>query len=216
MTSKLLIKKLPILGIDAAQVPSIMENSQLPLHTIGCVNWTKYPYKPNVQFRIAHNGQEIFLYYLVDECDIKAICRSDNGKVWEDSCVEFFVAFPPYQTYMNIECNCIGRIHAALRTNRENIIASTINFAGRIKRWASLGNKTILNASGEWEVAMVIPVEIFGMQQIDSFDGVEARANFYKCGDKLITPHYLSWHPIDTPKPNFHVPQFFGEIEFES
>ena len=39
--------------------------------------------------------------------------------------------------------------------------------------------------------------------------------NVYKCGDNLSQPHFLSWQPIHTDKPNFHVPQFFGEVEFE-
>ena len=37
----------------------------------------------------------------------------------------------------------------------------------------------------------------------------------YKCGDKLQTPHFLSWAPIDLPKPKFHCPEFFGELVFE-
>ncbi|MDD2936708.1 MAG: carbohydrate-binding family 9-like protein, partial [Proteiniphilum sp.] len=28
-------------------------------------------------------------------------------------------------------------------------------------------------------------------------------------------PHFISWSPIDLPKPNFHVPQFFGLLELE-
>ena len=38
------------------------------------------------------------------------------------------------------------------------------------------------------------------------------RANFYKCGDKTAHPHYLSWSPIHTEKPDFHRPEFFGEL----
>ena len=38
------------------------------------------------------------------------------------------------------------------------------------------------------------------------------RANFYKCADKTKRPHFVSWRPIDLPKPDFHCPQFFGEI----
>lgn len=40
-------------------------------------------------------------------------------------------------------------------------------------------------------------------------------ANFYKCGDKLQTPHFLSWNPINLEKPNFHCPEFFGTLNFE-
>ena len=46
-------------------------------------------------------------------------------------------------------------------------------------------------------------------------DGKEIRANFYKCGDELDKPHYLSWNPINLEKPNFHCPEFFGTLFFE-
>jgi hypothetical protein len=36
--------------------------------------------------------------------------------------------------------------------------------------------------------------------------------NLYKCGDKCDTPHFLSWSPIGLPQPDFHCPDFFGEI----
>ena len=44
--------------------------------------------------------------------------------------------------------------------------------------------------------------------------GVKWRANFYKCGDKTSHPHWLTWAPVDFPKPKFHLPEFFGWIEF--
>ena len=47
---------------------------------------------------------------------------------------------------------------------------------------------------------------------LDVSDPESIRANFYKCGDKTAHPHYLSWSPIDTPKPDFHRPEFFGEL----
>lgn len=34
-------------------------------------------------------------------------------------------------------------------------------------------------------------------------------ANFYKCGDDLPAPYYLSWNKIIAPKPDFHYPDFF-------
>ena len=41
------------------------------------------------------------------------------------------------------------------------------------------------------------------------------RANFYKCADKTSHPHWLTWSVVDKPRPDFHVPQFFGILEFE-
>ena len=37
-------------------------------------------------------------------------------------------------------------------------------------------------------------------------------ANFYKCGDKTAVPHFLSWNPVEVPSPDFHRPEFFGEL----
>jgi hypothetical protein len=39
-------------------------------------------------------------------------------------------------------------------------------------------------------------------------------ANFYKCGNKTVHKHYLSWSPIDLGEPNFHCPEYFGVIRF--
>ena len=83
--------------------------------------------------------------------------------------------------------------------------------------WSSLGREDFEERIGEcsWEVALVIPYSAFFMHNVTSLGGKTIRANFYKCGDKLQTPHFLSWSPIDLEKPNFHCPEFFGELHFE-
>ena len=40
------------------------------------------------------------------------------------------------------------------------------------------------------------------------------RANFYKCGDGTSVPHFLSWSHIETETPDFHCPEFFGNMHF--
>jgi hypothetical protein len=40
------------------------------------------------------------------------------------------------------------------------------------------------------------------------------RGNFYKCADHTSHPHWLTWSPVDYPKPNFHLPKSFGVLEF--
>ena len=87
----------------------------------------------------------------------------------------------------------------------------------KVQRWSSLGREDFEERIGEcsWEVALVIPYSAFFMHNVTSLGGKTIRANFYKCGDKLQTPHFLSWSPIDLEKPNFHCPEFFGELHFE-
>ncbi len=67
-----------------------------------------------------------------------------------------------------------------------------------------------------WHITLVIPITALFMDKYESWAELKnARCNFYKCGDGLSKPHYLSWAPVRTEKPNFHTPQFFAEVEFE-
>jgi hypothetical protein len=42
--------------------------------------------------------------------------------------------------------------------------------------------------------------------------GLRLQGNFYKCGDETETPHYLVWNNIEWEKPDYHRPEFFGEL----
>jgi hypothetical protein len=59
-----------------------------------------------------------------------------------------------------------------------------------------------------------VPLELLGLAAGNRLAGVECRGNIYKCGDALPVPHYVSWRPIDTPDPDFHRPEYFGQIVF--
>ncbi|MBO6237358.1 MAG: hypothetical protein J6N50_01050, partial [Bacteroidales bacterium] len=82
-----------------------------------------------------------------------------------------------------------------------------------IRRTSTLGADPFGLREGpcSWEVRLDIPAAVFGLE---TFDGLHARGNFYKCGDGLPVPHYLSWAPVGTPRPDFHRPEFFEEIVF--
>jgi len=67
----------------------------------------------------------------------------------------------------------------------------------------------------EWQITMAIPWEVFFKHQLKPEMGSKMRGNFYKCGDGLSVPHFISWTKIKTDKPSFHNPEFFGGLEFE-
>ena len=87
----------------------------------------------------------------------------------------------------------------------------------QIKVWSTLGNKTFEEKSGNfyWEMVILIPSTIFINNVNFSFSKLIANANFYKCGDETQKPHYLSWSPVKTSKPDFHSPEYFGKLIFE-
>ena len=189
----------------------------MEFNDIACVNWQEYPYQPSVKFRAAHIGHAVLLHYQVAEASVRAVATADDGRVWEDACVEFFLSPESNDFYYNLECNCAGKLllhGGAAGTERPGASEEVLK---SVKRWASLGTEPFEERVGEctWEVALVIPTSAIFRHSIESLDGKTMRANFYKCGDLLQTPHFLSWSPIDLPQPKFHCPEFFGEIKFE-
>jgi len=191
--------------------------SETELHPIGCVNWPEsFPERPQAGFRMAHNGNgELFIRFTVLETSTLARITDDNGEVWTDSCVEFFLALDD-SGYYNFEFNCIGKALLGFRKKRPKATHATPEIMQSIKRFSTLGNKNFeekkLNAP--WELTVAIPASALFKHEIRDWKGLTASMNVYKCGDHLSQPHYLSWAPIDTPEPDFHVPRCFTEVTF--
>lgn len=180
-------------------------------------NWPEqFPYSPEVCFKIAHNGPELFLQFLVTENCTQALISEDNGEVWTDSCVEFFLSLDD-SGYYNFEFTCIGKMLLGFRKERPRASLATPDILRTIKRYSSLGNACFEERKGNqnWQLTVVIPATALFRHRLQSWQGLPARMNLYKCGDRLSMPHYLSWQPIDTPKPDFHVPSFFTEVLFQ-
>ena len=205
------IKAQYIAGVEALTDEALLQAlSALEKHKIGCVNWAEFTYKPSVNFRMACSDKAIAILFDVTEDHVKAVTMEDNGPVWEDSCVEFFVQSPDGKHYTNFEMNCIGTMLAAKRTSRHDPAPFTPEQFAPIRRITSLPHEPMdsKGAGQSWWAIEVIPFEAFGYSsKPESF-----RANLYKCGDKCDQVHFLSWSPIDLPQPDFHCPQFFGEI----
>lgn len=196
-----------------------IENLFAPLepHVIDCNNWPKeFPYSPKVSFKLFHNGGQLHLRFEVEERDIQALVTRDNGEVWTDPCCEFFVA-PDEKGYYNFECTCTGKLLAAYRVSRTQAEPLPDDLLKRVTRYPSLGSAPFQLQRGEarWSLVEVIPIEALYKHSLKSWSGLTLRANFYKCGDNLPTPHFLSWAPIDEPHPNFHIPRCFGQMVCE-
>src|SRR5215470_18595945 len=68
-------------------------------HTVERIPWPEFSYKPQVSFSMAYEQNFILLKYFVQENFIRIQCHSDNGPVYQDSCVEFFIAFDNEEEY---------------------------------------------------------------------------------------------------------------------
>lgn len=202
--------------IDAVDIPALFASESVSYHTMESVNWPScYPYLPEISFAVAHNGDSVLLHYKVSEDGLKGDFKEDFGRVWEDSCCEFFIAPADDGLYYNIEFNCIGALYFCVGAGRNDRQRASGAVLDSISRWTSLGRSVIGMKSGryDWESALVLPASAFFAHSV-RLDGTVMTGNFYKCGN-TDNKHYVSLFPILTPAPDFHRPEFFGKIEFE-
>lgn len=176
------------------------------------VNWPQaYPYAPFCQGRIARTQDALVVDFRVSGLDLRALNLADNGSQWEDSCCEFFVEDPDGSCYYNFEVNPLGKVLAAAgpdRNKREKRPAEEMEEIFRTARFE--GPQDYAGGIWDWRVTLLIPFHLIGVDPEALPE--KLRANFYKCGDCTAHPHFLSWSPIDTPNPDFHRPDFFGEL----
>lgn len=184
---------------------------------INVVNWpVEYPKKMPVSVTVAHDGDNLYLYYEVKRDKIRAVNTRDFGSVWEDSCVEFFMQRQGDKEYRNFECNPLGSLLAVKRESRqENVQQLKSDMPSIIRQTSIFHYYDDGKELSDWILYLEIPKKTLGFADDETLSGQDVRANFYKCGDNTTEPHFLSWNPIETPKPDFHVPRFFGLLKFD-
>ena len=190
--------------------------AKLPKNEVDIVNWPDFPYKPDVCFSMAHSNKGIYLKFWVAEEGIRGLVTEDNGNVFTDSCVELFIDPSGDGNYYNFEFNCIGTLLLGYGTSRHHREKASQEILDNVLRFSSLGAKQIDHeGSFKWELTAFIPFKAFFKHHLDSLAGKIIRANIQKCGDDMPVPHFITWNEINTSKPDYHRPEFFGELHFE-
>ena len=161
---------------------------------------------PMVTAELSRTERAITVKFTVEEpvdC-YRAAVQEDNGRSWEDSCVEIFLQNPADPTeYFNFETTSRGFVLAARGPGRNDRQTLPLDAIAKISRTGAA--PSIQDDSVFWSMEIEIPAEIFGIKKFKE----PIRGNLYKCADKANTPHYLSAFPIETEKPDFHRPEFF-------
>lgn len=179
-------------------------------------------HKPRTQAKLLYDDDFLYVIFRVEDRYIRAVARGYHSNVCLDSCVEFF--FTPGADislgYFNVEINCSGTMlfhyQIAPATNvtplsksecdRVSIFHSEPEFVEPEKQQPTV-----------WIIEYRLPVDILKKYcpVTRPAAGVLWLVNFYKCADHTSHPHWLSWSVVDYPRPNFHLPEFFGTLEFK-
>jgi hypothetical protein len=177
---------------------------------------------PTAEVKVTYDELSVYVLFQVADRYVRAVAEAHQGNVWEDSCVEFFFTPGPdvSKGYFNLEMNCGGTMlfHFQPGAGTDRIVLSKKE-CDKVWRTHSLPRivDPEIDAPVTWTVAYQIPIDLLKKYSPVTTPTPNAawRANFYKCGDKTSHPHWLTWAPVDSAKPNFHLPEFFGFLEFE-
>ncbi|HZX57968.1 MAG TPA: carbohydrate-binding family 9-like protein, partial [Mucilaginibacter sp.] len=100
----------------------------------------------------------------------------------------------------------------AERKNRMELpveVLKTIKYEQTLQQLTDFAEPVI-----NWTLTVAVPVNVFYFHNFKSIQNKQSRMNFHKCGDDLPHPHYLVWKNVEWFEPNFHLPEFFGKVEF--
>ena len=135
------VKKVSMASIPVESVPALLDEEKVAFQPINTVNWTAFPYCPDVKFRLDQTGDAILLHFKVKEASVRAVAGKDNGPVWEDACVEFFSVPAGDGVYYNMECNCAGRLLIGAGAERSNRQHASQEILDKVQRWSSVGHQ---------------------------------------------------------------------------
>jgi hypothetical protein len=182
--------------------------------------WYKGGARQGTDVRVLYDDQAVCAQFLCEDRHIFAQVTQVNGNVCLDSAVEFFATIEPDRGphFFNLELNCCGVPLLGFGPQRQGRISIAPDEARRIRIATSVPGPTKAESPADngWWAAVAIPFDFlreFTGRPVAPKAGTRWLANFFRCGGKT-DPQYACWNPIVWRHPDFHRPEFFGELRF--
>ena len=179
---------------------------------------------PETKAKLLYTDKGIYGQFKVKDQYVRAANIGYQANVCKDSCVEFFFKPKTESGYLNFEFSCGGSLlcfYITDNTRTENGFAECVMLKDSeldmVEIYHSLPEKIDpeITEPTEWFIGFFIPFSLLEIYvgDINNVSGNSWTANFYKCADHTSHPHWASWNSITAT--NFHLPECFGDIEFE-
>ena len=178
--------------------------SRIPAAELSPCRWSPNP-PPASRAQAAWSEETLWVRLESLSAPTRAENTEPDSAVWEDSCLEFFFSADGV-TYINLEANARGALRASIGQDRRD---------RRLLRELDVPLPEAETACGpdSWALTLAIPAALLErLLGVRPASGLCLRGNFYSCGDKTPAPHYAAWNEVETASPDFHRPEFFGEL----
>ncbi|MBQ8764115.1 MAG: hypothetical protein IJZ07_08425 [Clostridia bacterium] len=148
------------------------------------------------------------------EEDVLCSCTKRDDPVYTDSCLELFLMpIEGDNRYINFEVNKNGVYLSQIGTCRgDRVFIKSLTCLEPIIKTMEITE----NGKTAWGCEITLPERLISELYGTDFNIGEStvKGNFYKCAELSKNPHFGTFFPVNTQKPDFHRPEFFGEIKF--
>lgn len=180
------------------------------------------PFVPTVEAKMLYDQSNVYVIFHVRDRYVKSTVTEINGPVSENSCVEFFFAPDTANPlhYFNLEVNAGGTPLLFFITKPwsgyKELTKDEIRSIEIAHSLPSVVDPEIKEPV-DWTIEYRIPLSLLEKYcaVAKPSAGVQWKANFYKTGSETSNPNYMTWSEVIHPKPNFHLPEYFGTIVFD-
>lgn len=196
--------------------------ADVPALEIASYPWEKPGgWHPVTRAKLQYTERSLHCIFQVQDQNVLSVQTAYCGPVCTDSCVEFFFSPQPPGApgYFNLETNCGGVPLFCWQTARDENGKQVPETDARLLAINHTLPRIVTPEIAEpvtWEIYYAVPYSV--LEKISEVarpePGVVWKANFYKCAEHNTRPHWGSWAPVNTPRPDFHRPECFGTLRF--
>ncbi|MDO5434845.1 MAG: carbohydrate-binding family 9-like protein [Clostridia bacterium] len=179
---------------------------------IGYYMQTPESFRVRCGCRMGWNETGLYIWEYAMETELRMEEVGTCSRAWEDSCLEVFMAPNPDRPdyYFNYECTPAPYVYLSKGTGRNDRVEFRVLPEGMEPV------SSILPGQG-WSIRYRVTPDFmqkeFGAEPLKK--GMVLHANFQKCGNKTVIPHWALWNPsepLEDGRLDFHQPKYFGRL----
>jgi hypothetical protein len=180
------------------------------------------PHRPVTRVRMVYDRHRIYGLFSTEDQYVRSLQTGYQSRVYNDSCVEWFVEPVAGKGYFNFEFNAGGAmlLYYNVRTadghHEHQPVVDT--WMREIDVFHSLPCvvEPEIKVPVTWRIGFSVPYELLEAHvgcQVTRGHGATWRGNFNRCAPCTSHPHFATWAPIPNLH-SFHSPHDFAPIHF--